>query len=191
MEQTFVLFKDLEGNDVKIEVANDVVVTLECGDASKKLSLVKKERRTGIAIEDMTAEELVLEIRNAKSVQYKSKQAATNAGKLEEPAYIEAQAGRDARVNAAVELMKAKFPDHKGAKTATTEKTPRNTKLAKAEAIREALAGSDLGDEAKAAALAKMDELLSVLKTSVKKKKPAVEVAQEDATFERQAIYNE
>ena len=177
MEQVFVKFTDVYENVHEIEVTADAVITMTQGEVSKTLSMLAKTPRANVALNDMTAEELKLEIRNSKSVQYKAKKAATDAGKLEDEKYIETQAGRDARVEAAIELMKTKFP---GVVTnITSSTTPKNTKLAKAQAIREALAGSDLPEAAKEIALAKMDELLAVLKTATRTKKPAIEVAAE------------
>jgi hypothetical protein len=178
-EATVLKFKNIEGTDVEVSVdlAQPLVIVYPNGD-TKEVSLAKKVARTNVAIEEMTIDELRIEIRNSHSVFYKSKKkfedmteeakAAFDATKMNE---------QEARYNAAVALFESKFPGE--SKTiGSTGKTKgegkakaKSTKADQVNSVIESIKNSTIPEEAKAEALAKLEALVASLAPKPKKEK--------------------
>jgi hypothetical protein len=148
-----VSFVNSAGVEVTDHILDNTVVTFDSGEA-KKTFVFNKVKAANKPIEEMTAEELKLEIRNAGSVLYK----ASHAEKPNQETIAKAQA----RLDAAKALAGSKFPT-----------VARENKAAKAKAILDALQKADLPSDQKAAAMAKLNELIATLE--VKAKAPKAE----------------
>jgi hypothetical protein len=163
---------DINGIEVNVTVPATTIIKVKHEDGQVEDLRLTKKARVNLPIESMTEQELKNEIRNASSVNYKATKAL-EAGKKVDPATIE---NSKKRMEAAKALFEQKFP-----------KSGRTTKLSKAEAIIEAIRNSALPEDQKAAALAKLEDLVSVLKGSVKKDKPAAEVAKDQEVAKKEA----
>jgi hypothetical protein len=168
-----VVLTNLEGQafEVIADVTKELVVKYADG-TEKSIKLAQGAARETKDINEMTIEELRVEIRNAGSVYFKNKKkyealvddaakAEFNTVKLEE---------QKARVDAANALFDQKFAGQAKAVGSTKAAKPaKETKIDKLQGIIDSIQGSNLPDDQKNEALNKLVALLDSLKKPAKK----------------------
>lgn len=159
-------FTNSDGVEVTANIEATAILTIST-DGKKQLFNAPKGTRTNVTdITLMDAEQLKNEIRNANSVLYKTAKKQKEDGVDTLPENIAKIAAMQARVDAAKALTVEKFPNE-----------PKTSKANKAQAIFKAIQESNLPEDQKAAALAKLTDLIAVLKVASETGTPAAEVA--------------